>query len=138
MWDRQASGFTNGMCLGPDGTSLFVVESTPPLISRVPINEDGTAGEREVVVELSRNVPDGVAFEVQGKLYISLYNPNIIYRYDLGKKALETLRRRLGAACFDRANQYRFWWRGHENAVHCQLMRLQHRERRHGYPRSYC
>ncbi len=91
VWDRQACGFTNGMCLGPDGTSLFVVESTPPLISRVPINDDGSAGEREVVVELPRNVPDGVAFDVQGKLYISLYNPNIIYRYDLGKKALETL-----------------------------------------------
>ena len=91
VWDRQACGFTNGMCLGPDGKSLFVVESAPPLISRVLINDDGTAGEREVLVQLPRNVPDGVAVDLQGNLYISLYNPNIIYRYDLGKKALETL-----------------------------------------------
>ena len=91
VWDRQACGFTNGMCLGPEGKSLFVVESTPPLISRVPIKDDGTAGEREVLVQLPRNVPDGVAVDLQGNLYISLYNPNIIYRYDLGKKALETL-----------------------------------------------
>jgi len=82
IWDRQASGFTNGMCLGPDGQSLYVVESTPPLISRIPILADGSAGERSVVVELPRNVPDGVAFDVEGNLYISLYNPNIIYRYD--------------------------------------------------------
>jgi gluconolactonase len=62
-----------------------VVESTPPLISSIPINDDGSAGERTVVVELPRNVPDGVAFDVEGNLYISLYNPNIIYRYKGGK-----------------------------------------------------
>ncbi len=81
IWDRQANGFTNGMCLGPDGRSLYVVESTPPLISRVPILADGSAGSREVVVELPRTVPDGVAFDSEGTLYISLYNPNIIYRF---------------------------------------------------------
>ena len=91
IWDRQACGFTNGMCLGPDGASLYVVESTPPLISRVSINDDGSAGSREVVVELPRNVPDGVAFDVEGNLYISLYTPNIIYRYSLESKELATL-----------------------------------------------
>jgi gluconolactonase len=84
IWDTSASGFTNGMCLGPDGRSLYVVESCPPLISRIPINADGSAGAREVVVELPRNVPDGVAFDVENNLYISLYNPNIIYQYKNG------------------------------------------------------
>jgi gluconolactonase len=86
IWDRQAKGYTNGMCLSPDGKALYVVESTPPLISRILINPDGSAGKREVVVELPRNVPDGVAFDVQGNLYISLYTPNIIYRYDTNGK----------------------------------------------------
>jgi len=85
IWDTQANGFTNGMCLGPDGRSLYVVESSPPLISRVPINPDGSPGARTVIVELPRNVPDGVAFDVEGSLYISLYNPNIIYKYSSGK-----------------------------------------------------
>jgi gluconolactonase len=84
VWDRQANGFTNGMCLSPDGGALYVVESGPPLISRIPINSDGSAGQREVVVELPRNVPDGVAFDSEGTLYISLYNPNIIYRFKDG------------------------------------------------------
>lgn len=79
IWDRQANGFTNGMCLSADGHWLYVVESSPPLISRVEIREDGSAGQREVVVELPRQVPDGVAFDAAGNLYISLYNPNIIY-----------------------------------------------------------
>jgi gluconolactonase len=81
IWDRSASGFTNGMCLSADGKALYVVESSPPLISRIEIRPDGSAGKREVVVELPRTVPDGVAFDVNGDLYISLYNPNIIYRY---------------------------------------------------------
>lgn len=81
IWDRQASGFTNGMCLGADGRSLYVVESTPPLISKVPFNADGSAGTRSVVVELPRTVPDGVAFDAQGNLYISCYNPNVIFRF---------------------------------------------------------
>ena len=33
-----------------------------------------------MVVELPRQVPDGVALDAEGDLYISLYNPNIIYR----------------------------------------------------------
>ena len=33
IWDRQANGFTNGMCLSADGRWLYVAESCPPLIS---------------------------------------------------------------------------------------------------------
>ena len=80
IWDRQANGFTNGMCLSADGHFLYVVESCPPLISRIAINSDGSAGARAIIVELPRQVPDGIAFDVNGDLYISLYNPNIVYR----------------------------------------------------------
>ncbi len=80
IWDRRANGFTNGMCLSADGRALYVVESSPPLVSRLEINADGTAGQRSVVVDLPRTVPDGVALDANGDLYISLYNPNIIYR----------------------------------------------------------
>lgn len=88
IWDQQADGFTNGMCLSADGRSLYVVESCPPLISRIAIRSDGSAGERNVVVELPRQVPDGVAFDMNGDLYISLYNPNIIYRLTAAGKLI--------------------------------------------------
>ena len=45
------------------------------------IKPDGGAGKREVLIELPRQVPDGLAFDVAGDLYISLYNPNIVYRW---------------------------------------------------------
>ncbi len=84
IWDRSARGFPNGLCLSADGRALFVVESSPPLISRLEIKEDGSVGERKIVVRLPRQVPDGVALDRNGDLYISLYNPNIIYRYTTG------------------------------------------------------
>lgn len=80
VWDRQASGFTNGMCLSADGGFLWVVESSPPLISRVEIRPNGSAGARHVVAELPRQVPDGVALDEDGNLLIGLYNPNRILR----------------------------------------------------------
>ncbi len=81
IWDRSACGFTNGMCLSADGKALYVVETSPPLISKVAIDADGSAGRRTVVVELPRQVPDGVALDANGDLYIALYNPNILYRF---------------------------------------------------------
>lgn len=81
VWDESASGFPNGMCLAADGSTLFVVESSPPLISRLEIRDDGSAGQRSIVVELPRTVPDGVALDADGGLFISLYNPNIVYRF---------------------------------------------------------
>lgn len=90
VWDNKANGFTNGMCLSADDHYLYVAESSPPLISRIEILADGSAGKREILAELPRQVPDGLALDVAGNLYISLYNPNIIYRLTPGGQ-LETL-----------------------------------------------
>jgi gluconolactonase len=90
IWDVQANGFTNGMCLSADGRYLYVAESSPPLVSRIEILADGSAGRREILVELPRQVPDGLALDVAGNLYISLYNPNIIHRLT-PRGQLETL-----------------------------------------------
>lgn len=76
------------MCLSADGRWLYVVESSPPLISRVAIMANGSSGERQVLVELPRQVPDGVALDMNGDLYISLYNPNIIYRLTANGKLI--------------------------------------------------
>jgi gluconolactonase len=68
------------MALSPDGRFLYVVESTPPLISRIAIGADGTAGAYEVVAELPRTVPDGIAVDAGGRLYVACYAPDRIYR----------------------------------------------------------
>ncbi|MFN8379677.1 MAG: SMP-30/gluconolactonase/LRE family protein [Anaerolineae bacterium] len=90
IWSQAAAGYTNGMALSPDQRFLYVVESIPALISRIAIQPDGGAGEREVVVELPNTVPDGIAFDAEGNLYIACYAPDRIYRFT-AQGVLETL-----------------------------------------------
>jgi gluconolactonase len=77
-WSDEAPGYTNGLALEPAGSALLVVESTLPGVSRIPVRSDGTAGTREVVVELPRSVPDGLAFADDGTLLISCYRPDAV------------------------------------------------------------
>jgi gluconolactonase len=73
------NAFPNGLALHPDGQWLYVVLSNMPGVVRVPLTADGV-GEAKTIVELPRTVPDGLAFDVEGNLYISLYTPDRIYR----------------------------------------------------------
>jgi sugar lactone lactonase YvrE len=66
--------FANGMALA--GDALYVVQSQAPDVLRVPL--DG--GRPETVVRLPRTVPDGLAFDAEGGLWISYYQPNRIDR----------------------------------------------------------
>lgn len=81
-WCVATPSYTNGMALHPDGSHLYVVESSLPGISRLPLLADGTAGPRELVVEMPRTVPDGLAFTADGTLLISCYRPDAVYRWD--------------------------------------------------------
>ncbi len=80
VWHHGPFNFANGMALGPAGKYLYVVCSWLPGVERIAIHRDGSAGEREVFVTLPKTVPDGLAFDAAGNLYISCYTPNAIYR----------------------------------------------------------
>ena len=78
------TAFPNGLALAADGAHLYVVLSTLPGVVRLPLAEDGAVGSPETVVELPRHVPDGLAFDVEGNLYVSCYTPDVIYRVSPG------------------------------------------------------
>lgn len=80
LWSDAVTEFPNGLCLGPDGKWLYVVVSELPGIVRIAIEEDGSAGKVEPVVDLPNNVPDGVAFDEDGTLFIACYAPSVVYR----------------------------------------------------------
>lgn len=81
MVDESARKFPNGCCLSPDGKWLYVVQSLMPGVVRLAIRgEKEKLGPPEKVVELPGTVPDGVAFDVKGNLFISCYTPDIIFR----------------------------------------------------------
>ena len=80
IWHNGPFNFANGLGLSADEKHLYIVCTWLPGVERVPINDDGTAGKREVYVTLPQTCPDGLAFDAAGNLYISCYAPNRIYK----------------------------------------------------------
>ena len=66
--------FANGLAISGDW--LYAVESTWPRIVRVPLS----GGATETVVVLDQVVPDGLAFDADGGLWIGCWQPNRVYR----------------------------------------------------------
>jgi sugar lactone lactonase YvrE len=66
--------FANGLAIS--GDHLYMVESQMPGVVRMPL----AGGDFEPVVELPRTVPDGLAFDAEGGLWIGCYQPNHVYR----------------------------------------------------------
>lgn len=81
-WCHEVFDFANGMALSPDGSCLYVVESYAAQVRRIPIRDDGSPGPSEVFVTGVGTIPDGLAVDIQGNLYISCYEPSAVYRAD--------------------------------------------------------
>ena len=81
VWDRRLKEFPNGICLGPSEEYLAVAMSlNPPRVAKIFLKSDGSAGEAEAIAKLPGTVPDGVAFDSSGTLYVACYRPDRIYR----------------------------------------------------------
>lgn len=91
IWKLHASGkavlfspgpfhFTNGLALDAREEFLYVVESNLDRVLRIGIQPDGTAGTPEVFAEGMARIPDGLAFDAAGNLYVTTYASNCIYR----------------------------------------------------------
>jgi len=72
--------FANGIALDATERYLYVVESNLDRVLRIEIRPDGTAGSSEVYADSLFRVPDGLAFDANGNLYVTTYASNCIYR----------------------------------------------------------
>jgi gluconolactonase len=68
--------FPNGVALDGSEDFLYVVVSTLPGVVRVPVR----GGPVETVVTFERKLPDGIAFDSSGALYVACYTPDEIWR----------------------------------------------------------
>lgn len=79
VWHAGPFNFANGIALGPDG-AVYVVCTWLSGVERVEVKSDGSAGKRSVYAKFKQTLPDGLAFDVKGNLYVSCYTPARIYK----------------------------------------------------------
>ena len=80
VWHNGPFSFANGLALSANEDYLYVVCTWLPGVERIAINEDGSAGKREVFCTLPQTCPDGIAFDAAENLYVSCYAPNSIFK----------------------------------------------------------
>jgi gluconolactonase len=83
-WTTSVPGYPNGALVTPDGEALVVVEAHAQRLVRVPILDDGRAGEPVVIAELRDTDPDGVALDADGNYWVTLYRPDGLMRVTPG------------------------------------------------------
>ncbi|MGE5225049.1 MAG: SMP-30/gluconolactonase/LRE family protein, partial [Omnitrophica WOR_2 bacterium] len=84
MVSDEVSQNANGLALSPDGTQLYVILTDLCSVVKIPLGDSNPAGKlkrAEPVVQLDHAVPDGLAMDQEGNLYIGCYAPDVIYRY---------------------------------------------------------
>jgi sugar lactone lactonase YvrE len=83
-------GYTNEALVSPDGRWLYVNETFGRRLSRFPLRPDGSLGAKEVVTVFGAGTfPDGLAFDVEGGVWITSIVSNRLIRVDRdGRPAL--------------------------------------------------
>jgi sugar lactone lactonase YvrE len=102
---------SNGIGWTPDGTTMYLVDSTPRVL--YTFDFDGRTGDidnQQVVLQLEGNegVPDGLIVDDEGCLWIGVYGGWEVRRYTPDLRLLERIRlpvRQVTACCFGGADR---------------------------------
>jgi gluconolactonase len=72
--------FANGLALSADERFLYVVQSTRDNVLEIEIRADGRAGRPKVYASGLARVPDGMALDAVGNLYVTCYASDNVYK----------------------------------------------------------
>jgi gluconolactonase len=82
-------GYTNGLALTADERSLYMVESDSDSIYRFAVAADGRLGDANLFATEVGRLPDGLALDADGNLYVCCYASDEIWKIESGgRKAL--------------------------------------------------
>lgn len=80
LWYNADMAFANGMCLSLDKKALFCCETFSRKIVKIALNNDGSAGEAiDFTIDLP-GLPDGLAIDHAGNIFVGCYEPSRILR----------------------------------------------------------
>jgi sugar lactone lactonase YvrE len=78
VWHSHTIDTPNGIAIDNDETFIYYVETWGNSISRIEIKKDGSSGICERVVHMPQHVPDGIAFDDEGRMWIACHRPDKI------------------------------------------------------------
>jgi len=89
VWCASPIDTPNGIAIDPEEKFIYYVETWGNSISRIAINKDGSSGAIDRVVHMPRHVPDGIAFDEEGRMWIACHRPDKICVFDPSTRRLE-------------------------------------------------
>lgn len=73
---------SNGLAWSADGRTMYSVDTLPGLVHRRPYDPaSGTVGSREVHLEISDGLPDGIALDADDHLWVAIWGAGEVRRY---------------------------------------------------------
>lgn len=80
LFGNESYAFANGLAYRPVEERLYVVESNANRVVAIDIEPDGSCGEQAIHAEGLHNVPDGIALDAEGNMYVACFASNRIYK----------------------------------------------------------
>jgi sugar lactone lactonase YvrE len=84
--------FPNGTVITPDGRTLIVGESFGRQLTAFDIAADGSLANKRVWADLGDNVPDGIALDAEGAIWVASPTKSEVIRVRLGGEVTERIK----------------------------------------------
>jgi sugar lactone lactonase YvrE len=85
-------GFPNGTVITPDGRTLIVGESTRGRLTAFDIQPDGALANRRVWAEIQSAIPDGIALDAEGAIWVAAPGSGEVIRVRDGGRIAERIK----------------------------------------------
>lgn len=86
---------SNGLGWSPDGSTMYYVDTPTRRISAFPFDlESGDIGSPRVLVDIPKHLgfPDGLCMDDEGCIWLALWGPGLVHRYDPDGRHIGTVK----------------------------------------------
>ncbi|HYB89675.1 MAG TPA: SMP-30/gluconolactonase/LRE family protein [Candidatus Binataceae bacterium] len=84
--------FPNGVVITPDGRTLIIAESFARRLTAFDIEPDGSLANRRLWADLGGRIPDGIALDAEGAVWVACPTRSEVVRVRQGGEVAETIK----------------------------------------------